>query len=184
MAEGRVGGDRKVLVPAESPAVLPRAAVESRLEEARDRRLTLVTAASGMGKTTLLAGWARRRGCAWYTVGPEDRDPAVFARGLLEAARRRVPALEPAAVTPAQRGEGLAVPFEGQGALAADQVLAVLGDHLHGDLTLVLDDLHELDGSDASCRFLGDLVRAAPATLHLVLSSRTDPPFGVARLRV
>ncbi len=184
MAEGRGGaGSRKVFVPAEGPAVLVRDRLEERLDEAGRRRLTLVTAAPGMGKTTLLAGWARRRGCAWYTAGAEDRDPAVFARGLLEAARLRVPALEPAAVTPSQQGEGLAIPSEGQAALAADQVLDMLAERLDRDLVLVVDDVHELGDSEASCRLLGDLVREGPTTLHLVLSSRTDPPFAVARLR-
>ena len=37
--------------------------------------------------------------------------------------------------------------------------------------------------SDAACRLLGDLVREGPARLHLVLSSREDPPFPVARFR-
>ena len=74
---------------------LGRDRLEERLDEAGSRRLTLVTAGPGLGKTTLLAGWARSRACAWYTVGAEDRDPAVFARGLLEAARAQVPALDP-----------------------------------------------------------------------------------------
>ncbi len=184
MAEGRsIAGTRKVMVPADGPETLHRARLEARLDEARERRLTLVTAGAGLGKTTLLAGWARSRGCAWYGVGPEDRGPATFARGLLEAARARVPALDPESVTPAPRGEGLDIGSAGQAALAADQLVAMLGDQLDTDLTLVLDDVRELGGSDAACRLLGDLVREGPAHLHLVLSSRADPPFPVARLR-
>jgi DNA-binding SARP family transcriptional activator len=47
----------------------------------------------------------------------------------------------------------------------------------------VLDDVHELGGSDLAGRLLGELARGAPPQLHLVLSSRLDPPFGVTRLR-
>lgn len=178
-----MAGGRKAIVPARGPAALTRARLETRLDGARQRRLTLLTAGHGLGKTTLLASWATSRSCAWYTVGAEDRDPAVLARGLLEAARARVPALEPESVTSSPTGEGLNIPSQGRAALAADQVIAMLGERLDRDLTLVLDDVQELDGSDAACRLLGDLVREAPSRLHLVLSSRTDPPFGVARLR-
>ena len=184
MAEERsIAGSRKVSVPAEGPAVLTRTRLEDRLDDARHRRLTLVTAGNGLGKTTLLATWARKQTCAWYAVGPEDRDPAVLARGLLEAARVRVPRLDPASVAPSPTGADLTIPSEGRAALAADQVITMLGERLDVDLTLVLDDVHELAGSDAACRMLADLVREGPSRLHLVFSSRTDPPFGVARLR-
>jgi ATP/maltotriose-dependent transcriptional regulator MalT len=63
--------------------VVTRARLEDRLAEAHRRRLTLVTAGPGLGKTTLLSRWAHHQACAWYTVGAEDRDPAVFARGLI-----------------------------------------------------------------------------------------------------
>ena len=178
-----IGGSRKVTVPAGGPAVLSRPRLEERVDDAPRRRLTLVTAGHGLGKTTLLAAWARRRNAAWYAVGPEDRDPAVLARGLLEAARVQVPAVDPHSVSPSARGEALTIAPEGRAALAADEVIAMLGERLDADLTLVVDDAHELEGSDTACRLLGDLVREGPSRLHLVLSSRTDPPFSVARLR-
>lgn len=162
---------------------LGRGRLEERLDEARSRRLTLVTAGPGLGKSTLLAGWARSRACAWYTVGAEDMDPAVFARGMLEAAQAQVPGLDPRSVTPAPTGDGLDIPSAGQAALAADQIVAMLVEQLDTDLTLVLDDVHELGDSDTACRLLGDLVREGPSRLHLVLGSRADPPFPVARFR-
>jgi len=184
VAEGWVSvGSRKLRAPADGPAVLVRARLDDRLEEVGRRRLTLVTAAPGLGKTSLLAGWARRQGCAWYSVGADDSDPAVLARGLLEAVRLRVPAVDPAAVAAPTTSEGWAIPSEGQGSLAADQVVGMLTERLLDDLTLVIDDVHELAGADSSYRLLGDLVRGGPSLLHIVLSSRTDPVFGVARLR-
>lgn len=174
---------RKVTVPGDGPVTLPRPRLEDRVEDATLRRLTLLTAAPGLGKTTLLAGWARQAKAAWYTVDADDRNPAALARGILEAARRCVPSLDPAAVVPALAGESLAIPSEGQESLAADQVLGMFTDRLDRDLTLVLDDVHELGDADLSGRLLGDLVRGAPPGLHIVLSSRADPPFGVARLR-
>ena len=54
---------------------------------------------------------------------------------------------------------------------------------MHTDLVLVLDDLQELPPAGPAARLVAGLCRHAPARLHLVLSSRTDPPFPVGRLR-
>ena len=80
-------------------------------------------------------------------------------------------------MTPTPTGDGLDIPSAGQAALAADHIVAMLGEQLDTDLTLVLDDVHELGDSDTACLLLGDLVRERRARLHLVLSSRADPPF-------
>ena len=174
---------RKVQVPEPGPAVVPRPRLDERLEEVGRRRLTLVTAGPGLGKTTLLAGFALRTGSAWYTVDAGDRDPTVLARGLLEALRGRIPSLDPAAVVAPLAGQDLAIASDGQESVIADQLVRMLGDETDGDVTLVLDDVHELAGADLAGRLLGELVRGGPPQLHLVLSSRLDPPFGVTRLR-
>jgi DNA-binding SARP family transcriptional activator len=181
--EWGVGASRKALVPEPGPGVLRRARLDQRLEEAARRRLTLVTAGAGLGKTTLLAGFARRRDCAWYTVDAADRDPAVLARGLLQALRPKIPSLDPDVVAVTPPGLDLAIPSEGQESVIADQMLRMLSDEVDRDLVLVVDDVHELAGAELAGRLLGDLARGAPPALHLVLSSRLDPPFGVARLR-
>ena len=174
---------RKVQVPEPGPAVVARPRLDERLEEVGRRRLTLVTAGPGLGKTTLLAGFARSTGCAWYTVDAGDRDPTFLARGLLEALRDRVPSLDPAAIVAAPAGQDLSIASEGQESVVADQLIRMLSDEMDADVVLVLDDVQELAGSELSGRLLGELVRGAPPQLHLVLSSRLDPPFGVTRLR-
>jgi len=157
--------------------------LEDRLAEVERRRVTLVTAGPGLGKTTLLARWARSHRCGWYSVGPEDRDPAALARGLLEAARAHVPALDPSLVALPHAGDDLAIASDSQESVVADQLIRAFSENLDGDLTLVVDDVHGLSGAELSGRLLGELVRGGPPRLHLVLSSRVDPPFGVARLR-
>ena len=84
---------------------------------------------------------------------------------------------------PPPAGQDLAIASEGQESVVADQLIRMLSDEMDGDVTLVLDDVHELAGADLAGRLLGELVRGAPPQLHLVLSSRLDPPFGVTRLR-
>ncbi len=174
---------RKVQVPEPGPTVVDRPRLDERLEEVGRRRLTLVTAGPGLGKTTLLAAFARRTGCAWYTVDAGDRNASAFARGLLDALHALVPSLDPAAVMVPAAGQDLAIASEGQESVVADQLLRMLSDELRGDVILILDDVHELAGADLSGRLLDELVRGAPPQLHVVLSSRLDPPFGVTRVR-
>ncbi len=172
------------IVPLALPSgLVDRPALRTRLDGAAGRRLTTVVAGAGFGKSTLLAGWAAGVRAAWYTVGPEDAALPVLLRGLLDALRLRLPALPAAAA--AVLGSSLGP--DSDELARADDMAAVLGELLdrevHTDLVLVLDDLQELPPAGPAARLVAGLCRHAPARLHLVLSSRTDPPFPVGRLR-
>jgi ATP/maltotriose-dependent transcriptional regulator MalT/DNA-binding SARP family transcriptional activator len=69
----------------------------------------------------------------------------------------------------------------------AQTIAGLLGEALHErlphDLVLVLDDVHELGAAPASARLIDALTRNAPATFHVILASRAEPPFPIERLR-
>ena len=108
-------------------------------------------------------------------------DLSSFAGGVAAAIQSRVPQLAEIPVA-----AGLSGGTERDELLHADAFAGALcdalDDRLPHDVVLVLDDVHEL-ASAASARFLESLCRQAPATLHLVLASRAEPPFAVDRLR-
>jgi ATP/maltotriose-dependent transcriptional regulator MalT/DNA-binding SARP family transcriptional activator len=161
------------------PAMLERPGLERRLDDVLDRRLALVEAGAGYGKTTLVQNWSRGHRVAWHTVGPDDREVWVLARNVAQALRAEVRDLE---VTGLPAGAGAEDDARQTGRLAAYLCGAVAG-HLHDDLVLVLDDVHEIGASDASGRLLTDLCRQAPDRLHLVLVSRPEVSLRIARLR-
>ena len=169
------------LVQSRSSGWLARPALERRLDEAFAKRLTTVTADAGFGKTTLLSEWATDVECSWYTVTAHATDLSSFAGGVAAAIQSRVPQLLEIPVA-----AGLSGGTERNELLHADAFAGALcdalDDRLPHDVVLVLDDVHEL-ASAASARFLESLCRQAPATLHLVLASRAEPPFAVDRLR-
>jgi ATP/maltotriose-dependent transcriptional regulator MalT/DNA-binding SARP family transcriptional activator len=173
----------KIFPPAIPPWSISRPALEAQLDTALAHRLTTVTAGAGFGKSTLLAAWGTRTGCAWYTLDASDALPAALAGGLVEALRQRVPEL--AAEIAAAAGGAAANPAEER--QRADALAAYLCEELEGrlgaDLALVLDDVHELDPAGPSAHLIASLCRNAPPRLHLVLSSRAEPPFKVERLR-
>jgi ATP/maltotriose-dependent transcriptional regulator MalT len=163
------------------PSILRRAALEERLDELFDRRLALVVAGAGFGKSTLLAGWAADLECVWYTITPRDAELGALTRGLAAAVRGRVPDLPPELSASLPSGGSESDDWDRADAAAA-QLCESLERLLPHDLVLVVDDLHELESS-TSIRLIESLCRQAPSTLHVVLASRAEPPFALDRLR-
>ena len=172
------------IVPSPIPAwCIPRASIEERLGEAVRHRITTVTAGAGFGKSTALARWAPEVRGAWYTLGPEDMTLGTLTGGLMAALGLRVPDLPADLSTPA--GQALLTSREEHAraeALAA-HLAEWLDERLRDDLILVLDDLQELHAGSPAVRFVETLCRTTPGLLHLVLASRAEPPFPLARLR-
>lgn len=164
------------LLPPRTPSwYVARPLLEARLDEAGEHRLTLVVAGAGYGKTTHLAARAQSRGWAWYTVDRDDASEAVLARGLGATLAR-------AGVGTDARTAGAAVP----GGSTPESLAASLADGVGEadvEVVLVFDDVHELGTGTGGSALLESLVRYAPPGLHLVLGSRDDPPFQIARLR-
>lgn len=173
----------KILPPETPSAFLPRPALEARLAEAMERRLTLVVAGPGFGKSTVLSAWSRDVRCAWYTVDRSDRVLPVFGRGLIDALRVRLPGIPPDLIRAVEAAAGPDADEEARADALAGMMCEALDRELGADMALVLDDVHEVGEERPMARLIEGLVRQAPARFHLVLSSRTDPPFAVSRLR-
>jgi ATP/maltotriose-dependent transcriptional regulator MalT/DNA-binding SARP family transcriptional activator len=171
----------RIVPPAPDPQAPERPRLAARLAQLPRRRLTALVAGAGFGKSTLLAGWAAGHPCAWYQLGPEDRDPLSLARGVLAALRLRVPDLpaELADTLRGPRGPG------GTGELGGfvPALAAALHERLGADLVLVLDDLHQVAGGPAA-GVLADLCHTAPDRLHLALAGRAELPFRAERLQL
>ena len=159
--------------------LLERPRLEQRLDEAFGKRLTVVVAGAGFGKTTLVGAWTEELASAWHTVSSQDRALATFAAGVGAAVRPHVGEL------PDELGGALAGTRE---TLAHGELLAgLLGEAVEktaaADVMLVLDDVHELRTSGPSWRFVEALARQAAPQLHLILLSREEPRIRIDRLR-
>lgn len=175
-AAGAPGSVRaRTAVPSLRSPTVARPAVEARLAEAFSRRLTLVSAGPGWGKTTVVARWARAAAparTAWLTLEPSDDRPAVFWSDVITA-------LRDAGVVPAGHPlESLTVSGRLQPGVLR-RVLAAL-ETLPGPVVLVLDDFHHVGPEVATT--IDDLLRY-PLPLHLVVLTRADPLLGLQRLR-
>jgi LuxR family transcriptional regulator, maltose regulon positive regulatory protein len=168
----------KLQPPAQRAGLIPRASLQSLLQDAVEARLCLLDAPAGFGKTTLLAQWCAEAGAgrvAWVSLEQGDNDPVRFWIYLVEALRTVEPSVGTAALEALRHS-------------SADLYRAVLPSLLNelsavgSPLVLVLDDYHIV--TNATChQTLTYFLEHAPAGVHLVLSTRTDPSLRLARMR-
>ena len=160
-----------------APLVFREPLVE-RLQQAVRGALTLVSAPTGYGKTTLLAQWQASTSTpvVWLSLEPEDNEPMQFLVSLLAALQT----LDPHLGMRAQARLRLSTHTD------LEIVLALLSNDLINwqgeDFALVLDDYHVITASSIH-RVLTHLVEHLPPQVHLIIATQSDPPLPLARLR-
>lgn len=158
----------------------PRERLSALLRQCTERRLTLVYAAAGYGKTTLIANTLGDAGLPliWYSLSRSDRDIVTFFSYLTEALNRRWPGFVDA-VRPAFAPGGDAQPAAFVAA-CVNQLVAQVTD----DFIVVLDDFQLIDRVAEICQVLDQLISFAPPQAHFVIATRAAPPFScLPRLR-
>src|SRR5687767_9312991 len=91
--EATAAQTEKTVPPPVPPSLLRRPALEERLNEVFGKRLAVVVAGAGYGKSTLLARWAGDVDCAWYSVTSHDGSLGALAGGIAGAMQRALPHL-------------------------------------------------------------------------------------------
>jgi LuxR family maltose regulon positive regulatory protein len=163
----------KLHAPRMRPNLVARPRLRGILAAGMERRLTLLSAPAGFGKTTLLVEWAEDlaadgRSVAWLSLDGSDNDPARFLSYLVTALRN----------VEAGVGEGALAALESPQPPPVGVVVEVLVNDLAGAgrrVTVVFDDYH-LIGSVPVHEAMAFLLERLPANVHLVIAGRTDPP--------
>ena len=142
------------------------------------RKVTIISAPAGSGKTSLLRAWAGRPGqpgrLAVLQVQRDQQDAQQFWLALLGAVRQATgtdSGAEPPAATPDFNGQAM-----------AGRVLSELAEARAG-VTLVVDDLHELNSPEALAQ-LTRLLTSLPPQVHAILTTRHDVRLGLHQLRL
>ncbi|WP_101952245.1 LuxR C-terminal-related transcriptional regulator [Mycobacterium sp. 3519A] len=178
------GGDPAVLLAAKSapPAIraqlIERAALIQTLSAEPARKLTLLSAPAGWGKTTLLAQWVNgandRCRCGWVSLDASDNDPARFWACAIAALSKASPGVATRAFELITMGADL-----------RQVVLPTLLDELAAidyEVVLILDDYHVVENRSVHEQ-VGFVIERMPPTFRLVIATRSDPVLPLARLR-
>lgn len=168
----------KLQIPPRSQHVIRRGRLVAALEnEIAQRKLVLLSAPAGYGKTTLLIEWAHAThfDVAWLSLGAEDNELRRFLRYMLAAWATAQPGVKESRVGVLL---GARIP-DTQAALSAFiNVASSRTDHV----VFFLDDYHVIN-APAIHQTLTFLLDHLPPTSHFVLAGRIDPPLPIARYR-
>jgi LuxR family transcriptional regulator, maltose regulon positive regulatory protein len=151
------------------------------LHDALERKVSVISAPTGYGKTTLLAHWRQTEEAdlsfAWVSLDEQDDDPVRLWRHIVESLRRVVPEED--------FGADVLARMSAVGQSYVEATLPTLINEI-AELThpvvLVLDDYQTISAGEVheSVTFF---VEHLPENFHLVISSRSDPPLPLGRWR-
>jgi LuxR family maltose regulon positive regulatory protein len=157
--------------------LLPRDELLAALDRATLKKVIVISAPPGSGKTSLLRAWSARaskdRRVAFVSVPRDQQDAQQFLLTVLDTIRQtRVVAASRTQPPAPGRDDDVTV----------DTVVAELA-KAAGVVVLIVDDLHELSSAEAIAH-LEHLISALPESARVVLSSRRDPPIRLHQLRL
>ncbi len=175
----------KLYIPLPRPKLITRPRLIERLNEGLSlgRKLTLVSAPAGFGKTTLISEWVaickqqRELAAAWLSLDEGDSDPARFLVYLVAALQTISKEVGKGVLEAIQPSQPLNTINEFVLATLLNEIATIPHHFL-----LILDDYHLIDSEpiDAALTFLIDHL---PPQMHLVITTREDPHLSLARLR-
>jgi LuxR family maltose regulon positive regulatory protein len=170
----------KLYVPPPRSKIVLRPHLIERLNNglAMGRRLTLVSASAGFGKTTLVSEWIATYGrpVAWLSLDEGDNDPVRFISYLIAALQTINTGI----------GKGVLAALQSPQPPQVEAILTTLLNELSiipEHFLLILDDYHSIDSQPVD-QALAFLVEHQPRQMHLVIATREDPSLPLARLRV
>lgn len=174
----------KLYIPPVPPELVSRTRLIERLASGTHRKLTLVSAPAGFGKTTLLSEWIHqktdidsntRSPFTWLSLDRDDNDPIRFWTYFIAALQKILPSL----------GESCLKMLQSPNRIQIDSILTTLINEIDNKPeapTIILDDYHLIETISIH-ESIDFLLEHLPPQSHLVIAGRADPPLPLARLR-
>ncbi len=179
----------KLFIPPTRTEIVQRPGLIERLNNGLDRKLTLLSAPAGFGKTTLVSNWVENLRdnteisdypirFAWLSLDEDDNDPVRFLTYFITA-------LNQIKEIDSDLGQGALSMIQSPQPPPTNAVLISLINELAAipdKIVIVLDDCHLIEAEPIH-QALFYLLENLPPQLHVVISTRQDPPLSLGRLR-
>ncbi len=168
----------KLMPPRLHSAIVQREDLLAKLDAGLTKKVSLIIAPTGFGKTTLVSMWIAKRDfqSAWVTLDEHDNDPTRFWTYVCSAMRKFDSALGKTTLSMLMAAQPS--PFE-------SLLTPLINDlaQLSEPYVLVLEDYHVITSTEIN-KAISFLIQHLPEALHLVLISRADPDLHLSILRV
>lgn len=167
----------KLHIPAPCKNLVFRETLLKKLNEGLNRKLILISAPAGFGKTTLISEWIHQYNIAtaWFSIDKNDNDPVEFLIYLISATQGIYKKFGRASL------ELLRSPQPPEVESIVDLLVNEIVD-IKKDFILVLDDFHLINNTEIF-NLLVYLLDHVPSTIHVAILTRSDPSLAIARLR-
>lgn len=167
----------KLHIPSLRPEIVARPKLIERINNGLAQKLTLISAPAGFGKTTLLCAWCEQspHTVCWVTLDHNDNDVTHFWLYLIAGIQKIRPAF----------GENLISALQTSQQLPQENYINGFINELDGiqkPFVLVLEDFHAIENPTIH-NIIARLLFQLPEKMHLVISTRSDPPLPVSNLR-
>jgi len=168
----------KLYIPELRSGVVQRTRLVARLNKGILRKLTLISAPAGFGKTTLLSEWIDQTQLpvAWLSLDNGDNDPIYFMRYVIAALQRLEPKIGETTLTLLQS------PQPPRPETVVINLIQEI-ENIPDDFVLILDDYHAIDTVKVH-QMVEFLIDHMPRQMHLVMATRVNPSLPLARFRV
>ncbi|MCB9450252.1 MAG: LuxR family transcriptional regulator [Anaerolineaceae bacterium] len=177
----------KFFIPPLRTEHVPRVRLTEQLDAFPNRKLTLISAPAGFGKTTLVSEWIAllrqqdngetqtASDVVWLSLDESDNDLSRFLNYLIAALRRAYQDIGNAALDMLQTPQP--IPVE-------NILISLINEitEIPSTVFLILDDYHTIH-TTAIDEALTYLIEYLPSQIHLVIATREDPQLPLARLR-
>jgi len=167
----------KLYIPPTRSQLVIRRRLIDQLNQGLHRKLTLISAPAGFGKTTLVSAWIAdcEKPIAWLSLDEGDNDLTRFLTYFIAALQMIIPKIGAGALRMLQSAQP--PPTESVLNVLLNDIVAI-----PDDVILVLDDYHLVD-SKVIDQALAFLLEHLPPQMHLFMTTREDPNLPLARLR-
>jgi LuxR family transcriptional regulator, maltose regulon positive regulatory protein len=167
----------KLHIPPPGDKIVHRPELYEKLNIGLSRKLIVVSAPAGFGKTVLLSDWIHQNKipAAWFSIDDGDNDPVEFLSYIISGIQSIKKDFGQTALTllksPNEPG-----PESIAGLLINDII------KIDQDFLLVLDDFHLISNKEI-LKLVAFLLERIPGNIHIIILTRSDPALSIARLR-
>ena len=167
----------KLYIPPLRSELVSRSRLFNRLNQGYRRKLTIISAPAGFGKTTLLADWVHQ--CkvpvAWFSVDTGDNDPVIFLNYVIAGLQTLETRVGNAALALLRSPQPPPI----------ESILTNLINDVsdtHEDIVLVIDDYHVIESRRVH-NLISFFIEHMPMHFHVIIATRSDPPISLSRWR-